>query len=94
MATIGAPDGLGLPGSTTHVLSSGVTGTMLANHPGSQGATVRVYRASTSLTRRHEKSAKPRWRRHLRESFSSQRQERRFEAYNLHCRDAPGTVAA
>ena len=34
MATIGAADGLGLPVSTTHVLSSGVAGTMLANHSG------------------------------------------------------------
>jgi inorganic phosphate transporter, PiT family len=41
MATIGAADGLGLPVSTTHVLSSGVAGTMLANHSGLQMATVR-----------------------------------------------------
>ena len=34
MATIGAADGLGLPVSTTHVLSSGVAGTMMANHSG------------------------------------------------------------
>jgi len=41
MATIGAADGLGLPVSTTHVLSSGVAGTMLANHSGLQWSTVR-----------------------------------------------------
>jgi PiT family inorganic phosphate transporter len=41
MATIGAADGLGLPVSTTHVLSSGVAGTMAANHSGLQWATVR-----------------------------------------------------
>src|SRR5208337_3542092 len=33
-ATIGAADGLGLPVSTTHVLSSGVAGTMVANGSG------------------------------------------------------------
>jgi len=41
MATIGAADGLGLPVSTTHVLSSGVAGTMLANSSGLQMSTVR-----------------------------------------------------
>src|SRR5450755_4332316 len=41
MATIGAADGLGLPVSTTHVLSSGVAGTMLANRSGLQWSTVR-----------------------------------------------------
>src|SRR5580704_13405722 len=41
MATIGAADGLGLPVSTTHVLSSGVAGTMLANKSGLQMSTVR-----------------------------------------------------
>jgi inorganic phosphate transporter, PiT family len=41
MATIGAADGLGLPVSTTHVLSSGVAGTMMANHSGLQWGTVR-----------------------------------------------------
>jgi inorganic phosphate transporter, PiT family len=41
MATIGAADGLGLPVSTTHVLSSGVAGTMAANGTGLQWATVR-----------------------------------------------------
>jgi PiT family inorganic phosphate transporter len=41
MATIGAADYFGLPVSTTHVLSSGVAGTMAANHSGSQWGTVR-----------------------------------------------------
>jgi PiT family inorganic phosphate transporter len=41
MATIGAAEGFGLPVSTTHVLSSGVAGTMVANHSGLQWATVR-----------------------------------------------------
>jgi inorganic phosphate transporter, PiT family len=41
MLTIGAADGLGLPVSTTHVLSSGVAGTMAANRSGLQWATVR-----------------------------------------------------
>src|SRR5476651_1400264 len=41
MATIGAADGLGLPVSTTHVLSSGVAGTMMANGSGVQWSTLR-----------------------------------------------------
>jgi inorganic phosphate transporter, PiT family len=41
MATIGAADAFGLPVSTTHVLSSGVAGTMAANRCGLQWATVR-----------------------------------------------------
>jgi PiT family inorganic phosphate transporter len=41
MATIGAADAFGLPVSTTHVLSSGVAGTMAANRSGLQIATVR-----------------------------------------------------
>jgi PiT family inorganic phosphate transporter len=41
MFTIGAADHLGLPVSTTHVLSSGVAGTMLANHSGLQTKTLR-----------------------------------------------------
>jgi PiT family inorganic phosphate transporter len=41
MATIGAADAFGLPVSTTHVLSSGVAGTMAANHSGLQMATLR-----------------------------------------------------
>jgi len=41
MATIGAADWFGLPVSTTHVLSSGIAGTMSANGSGLQWATVR-----------------------------------------------------
>ncbi len=41
MATIGAADMFGLPVSTTHVLSSGVAGTMAANRSGLQMATLR-----------------------------------------------------
>jgi PiT family inorganic phosphate transporter len=41
MATIGAADGFGLPVSTTHVLSSGIAGTMAANHSGIQWSTIR-----------------------------------------------------
>jgi PiT family inorganic phosphate transporter len=41
MATIGAAELYGLPVSTTHVLSSGVAGTMVANYSGLQWATVR-----------------------------------------------------
>jgi len=41
MATIGAADVFGLPVSTTHVLSSGVAGTMAANRSGLQWATIR-----------------------------------------------------
>ncbi|MGO9331322.1 MAG: inorganic phosphate transporter [Steroidobacteraceae bacterium] len=41
MVTIGAADAYGLPVSTTHVLSSGVAGTMVANHSGLQWGTVR-----------------------------------------------------
>ena len=40
-ATIAVADGFGLPVSTTHVLSSGVAGTMAANGSGLQLATVR-----------------------------------------------------
>jgi PiT family inorganic phosphate transporter len=40
-ATIGVADGLGLPVSTTHVLSSGIAGTMLANKSGLQFSTIR-----------------------------------------------------
>jgi inorganic phosphate transporter, PiT family len=40
-ATIAAADVYGLPVSTTHVLSSGVAGTMAANGSGLQMATVR-----------------------------------------------------
>jgi PiT family inorganic phosphate transporter len=41
MTTIGAADMFGLPVSTTHVLSSGVAGTMAANKSGLQMATIR-----------------------------------------------------
>jgi len=41
MGTIGAADAFGLPVSTTHVLSSGVAGTMAANGSGLQWGTVR-----------------------------------------------------
>ncbi len=41
MITIGAADGMGLPVSTTHVLSSGVAGTMTANNSGLQWGTVK-----------------------------------------------------
>src|SRR5580700_6275018 len=41
MATIMAADQLGLPVSTTHVLSSGVAGTMAANRSGLQMGTLR-----------------------------------------------------
>jgi PiT family inorganic phosphate transporter len=39
--TIEAADLLGLPVSTTHILSSGIAGTMVANKSGIQGDTVR-----------------------------------------------------
>jgi PiT family inorganic phosphate transporter len=41
MATIGMADAWGLPVSTTHILSSGVAGTMMANGSGLQWSTVR-----------------------------------------------------
>jgi len=41
MLTIGAADMYGLPVSTTHVLSSGVAGTMAANNSGLQMSTIR-----------------------------------------------------
>jgi len=41
MTTIAAADAFGLPVSTTHVLSSGVAGTMAANHSGLQMDTLR-----------------------------------------------------
>jgi PiT family inorganic phosphate transporter len=41
MITIGLADGFGLPVSTTHVLSSGVAGTMASNGSGLQASTVR-----------------------------------------------------
>jgi PiT family inorganic phosphate transporter len=50
MATIGAADAFGLPVSTTHVLSSGVAGTMWANKSGLQWGTVRSLLAAWVLT--------------------------------------------
>jgi len=50
MATIGAADGFGLPVSTTHVLSSGVAGTMAANGSGLQWETVRNLAMAWILT--------------------------------------------
>jgi inorganic phosphate transporter, PiT family len=50
MATIGAADWFGLPVSTTHVLSSGVAGTMAANHSGLQMSTVRNLALAWVLT--------------------------------------------
>ena len=41
MLTIGAADVVGLPVSTTHILSSGVAGAMFASHSGLQRATLR-----------------------------------------------------
>jgi inorganic phosphate transporter, PiT family len=50
MATIGAADGLGLPVSTTHVLSSGIAGTMMSNKSGLQWSTVRNLALAWVLT--------------------------------------------
>ena len=50
MATIGLADYGGLPVSTTHVLSSGVAGTMAANGTGLQWATVRNIALAWILT--------------------------------------------
>jgi inorganic phosphate transporter, PiT family len=50
MATIGAADGYGLPVSTTHVLSSGIAGTMAANHSGIQWSTIRNLALAWVLT--------------------------------------------
>jgi PiT family inorganic phosphate transporter len=50
MLTIGAADMYGLPVSTTHVLSSGVAGTMAANHSGLQWSTVRNLAMAWVLT--------------------------------------------
>jgi PiT family inorganic phosphate transporter len=49
-ATIGAADGFGLPVSTTHVLSSGIAGTMAANGSGLQLATIRNIATAWVLT--------------------------------------------
>jgi PiT family inorganic phosphate transporter len=50
MLTIGAADMYGLPVSTTHVLSSGVAGTMAANRSGLQMATIRNLAMAWVLT--------------------------------------------
>jgi PiT family inorganic phosphate transporter len=50
MATIGAADMFGLPVSTTHVLSSGVAGTMAANRSGLQWGTIRNLAMAWVLT--------------------------------------------
>ncbi|WP_430472551.1 inorganic phosphate transporter [Zestomonas insulae] len=50
MLTIGAADLFGLPVSTTHVLSSGVAGTMVANGSGLQWSTVRSMLLAWVLT--------------------------------------------
>jgi len=47
---IGVADGLGLPVSTTHVLSSGVAGTMAANGSGLQMSTIRSLALAWVLT--------------------------------------------
>ena len=41
MSTIGLADAIGAPVSTTHILSSGIAGTMWANHSGLQRETLR-----------------------------------------------------
>jgi PiT family inorganic phosphate transporter len=50
MLTIGAADSFGLPVSTTHVLSSGVAGTMAANRSGLQWSTIRNLAMAWVLT--------------------------------------------
>ena len=50
MMTIGAADGFGLPVSTTHVLSSGVAGTMAAIRSGLQFSTLRNLAVAWILT--------------------------------------------
>jgi PiT family inorganic phosphate transporter len=50
MATILATDRFGLPVSTTHVLTSGVAGTMAANHSGLQWGTLRALAAAWLMT--------------------------------------------
>jgi phosphate/sulfate permease len=49
-STIAMADSLGMPVSTTHVLSSGVAGTMWANRSGLQSGTVRKIAAAWILT--------------------------------------------
>jgi low-affinity inorganic phosphate transporter len=47
---IGAANVFSLPVSTTHILSSGVAGTMVANKSGLQGGTVRTIMLAWVLT--------------------------------------------
>ena len=50
MLTIGVAAVMGLPVSTTHVLSSGVTGTMVANNVGLKYGTLREMAAAWVFT--------------------------------------------
>jgi PiT family inorganic phosphate transporter len=50
MGTTLAADRFGLPVSTTHVLTSGVAGTMAANHSGLQWSTLRNIALAWILT--------------------------------------------
>ncbi len=50
MTTIGLADILGMPVSTTHVLSSGVAGAMAANKSGLQMSTIRSILLAWILT--------------------------------------------
>ena len=50
MSTVGAAAFAGLPVSTTHVLSSGIAGTMLANKSGLQSGTVKKIAMAWVLT--------------------------------------------
>jgi PiT family inorganic phosphate transporter len=50
MTTIGLADVLGMPVSTTHVLSSGVAGTIAANRSGLQASTMRSIALAWILT--------------------------------------------
>ena len=50
MSTIGLSAGLGLPVSTTHVLSSGIAGTMVAQRAGLQMQTIRKILSAWVLT--------------------------------------------
>ena len=50
LGTIAAADGYGLPVSTTHVLSSGIAGTMAANGSGLQWSTIRNIALAWVLT--------------------------------------------
>ena len=50
LAALFAADNFGLPVSTTHVLSSGVAGTMAANHSGLQWSTIRNIAAAWVFT--------------------------------------------